>query len=244
MGLILSLFLVNGVYSQLLNGGFETGNLNNWNVISGGSCGCPYNMNMGVQNGVVYEGIYSANITNPNDPNCRCGYLEQSYDFTGAVNLDAYLRMDDWGYSCSFGESSIEILACNSTNCKSTGNICQDLLDNTVNWRKHSLSLSGIPDNSDKIRFYFKDDSSGWGADVIYLDNVTVEVIPTTTTTTTTTILEERTVGKTIGDIGEGLGGLFSGFSVPLAIFIILMALGSAIGYMFSSFGQNIGKKV
>jgi len=49
---------------------------------------------------------------------------------------------------------------------------------------------------------------------------------------------------EVLEDIGGGIGGLMSGMGTPLVIFIILMALGSAVGYIFTSFGKGVGGKV
>jgi len=62
--------------------------------------------------------------------------------------------------------------------------------------------------------------------------------------TCTNNVLRERKTERSLSDIGSGLGNLFSGFGVPLMIFILLMALASALGYVFANFGQSVGSKV
>jgi hypothetical protein len=62
--------------------------------------------------------------------------------------------------------------------------------------------------------------------------------------TCTNNVLRERKTERSLSDIGSGVGNLFSGFGVPLMIFILLMALGTALGYVFSNFGQSVGSKV
>jgi hypothetical protein len=46
-----------------------------------------------------------------------------------------------------------------------------------------------------------------------------------------------------LGDIGTGTGNMFSAMGTPMMIFIILIALGSAIGYILSSFGKGLEKE-
>jgi hypothetical protein len=46
-------------------------------------------------------------------------------------------------------------------------------------------------------------------------------------------------VTSTLTDIGDGVGALFTGIGAPLVIFIILLAVGSMIGYIL----MNVFKK-
>lgn len=52
------------------------------------------------------------------------------------------------------------------------------------------------------------------------------------------------TVEDTLTDIGAGLGSLFTEMGSPLAIFIILLAVGTGIGYILSSVGRRVGAKI
>jgi hypothetical protein len=60
----------------------------------------------------------------------------------------------------------------------------------------------------------------------------------------TNNVLRDKPTERSLSHIGSGMGNLFTGFGVPLMIFILLMALGSAIGYMMSSLGTSVGSKV
>jgi len=51
------------------------------------------------------------------------------------------------------------------------------------------------------------------------------------------------TLNDTLADIGAGLGGLFTGMGAPLAVFIILLAVGTGIGYILTSIGRRVGAK-
>lgn len=51
------------------------------------------------------------------------------------------------------------------------------------------------------------------------------------------------TLNETLADIGAGLGGLFTGMGAPLAVFIILLAVGTGVGYILSSVGRRVGHK-
>ena len=75
------------------------------------------------------------------------------------------------------------------------------------------------------------------GSDVIELYGD----VPATTTTTTTTI---SGVTQTLGDIGTGVGGLLDGIGAPLAVFVILISVASAVGFILGSIGKGVGKKV
>ncbi len=48
----------------------------------------------------------------------------------------------------------------------------------------------------------------------------------------------------TLSDIGAGIGSLFTGMGAPLAIFIILLAVGTGIGYILASIGRRVGAKI
>ncbi len=52
------------------------------------------------------------------------------------------------------------------------------------------------------------------------------------------------TLNETLADIGAGIGGLFTGMGAPLAIFIILLAVGTGIGYILASIGRRVGAKI
>jgi len=45
----------------------------------------------------------------------------------------------------------------------------------------------------------------------------------------------------TLGDIGDGIGSLFLGMSPALAIFLILVAIGSMVGYILASIARRTG---
>jgi hypothetical protein len=51
-------------------------------------------------------------------------------------------------------------------------------------------------------------------------------------------------ISATLGDIGTGVGALFDGMGAPLAVFIILLAVGTGIGYILASIGRRVGAKV
>lgn len=48
-------------------------------------------------------------------------------------------------------------------------------------------------------------------------------------------------LARTLAEIGSGTGSIFSSMGTPLLVFIILMSLGTAIGYLFEVISQNIG---
>jgi len=48
----------------------------------------------------------------------------------------------------------------------------------------------------------------------------------------------------TLTDIGQGIGSLFTGMGAPLAVFIVLLAVGTGIGYILTSIGRRVGAKV
>jgi hypothetical protein len=52
------------------------------------------------------------------------------------------------------------------------------------------------------------------------------------------------TLNDTLADIGGGIGQLFTGMGAPLAIFIILLAVGTGIGYILASIGRRVGAKI
>ena len=52
------------------------------------------------------------------------------------------------------------------------------------------------------------------------------------------------TLNDTLGDIGNGLGALFAGMGAPLAVFIILLAVGSGVGYILNSVGKRVSEKM
>ena len=43
----------------------------------------------------------------------------------------------------------------------------------------------------------------------------------------------------TLQDIGDGIGQMFLGMGAPLAIFLILLALGSMVGYILTAVGKK-----
>ena len=51
-------------------------------------------------------------------------------------------------------------------------------------------------------------------------------------------------ISTTLGDIGSGLGALFDGMGPSLAVFIILLAVGTGVGYILASVGRRVGAKV
>jgi len=51
-------------------------------------------------------------------------------------------------------------------------------------------------------------------------------------------------VGQTLSDIGSGIGSLFTGMGAPLVIFILLLAVGSAVGLVLAIIGRRVGAKV
>jgi len=51
-------------------------------------------------------------------------------------------------------------------------------------------------------------------------------------------------LNDTLSDVGQGVGNLLLNMSSPIAIFIILIALGSMVGYMIASIGKRIGGKI
>lgn len=51
-------------------------------------------------------------------------------------------------------------------------------------------------------------------------------------------------LNETLSDIGAGIGGLFTGMGAPLAIFIILLAVGTGIGFILASIGKRVGAKI
>jgi hypothetical protein len=52
------------------------------------------------------------------------------------------------------------------------------------------------------------------------------------------------TLNDTLFDIGAGLGSLFTGMGAPLAVFIILLAIGTGVGYILASIGRRVGAKI
>lgn len=52
------------------------------------------------------------------------------------------------------------------------------------------------------------------------------------------------TMEATLTDIGAGIGSLFTGMGAPLAVFVILLAVGTGVGYILSSIGRRVGSKV
>jgi hypothetical protein len=51
-------------------------------------------------------------------------------------------------------------------------------------------------------------------------------------------------VNETLSDVGQGVGNLLLNMASPLAIFIILLAIGSMVGFFIASIGKGIGGKV
>lgn len=51
-------------------------------------------------------------------------------------------------------------------------------------------------------------------------------------------------IETTLTEIGNGIGDLFTGMGAPLAIFIILLALGTSVGFILSSIGRRVGGSV
>lgn len=52
------------------------------------------------------------------------------------------------------------------------------------------------------------------------------------------------TLNDSLSDIGAGLGALFTEMGSPLAVFIILLAVGTGVGYILSSVGRRVGAKI
>jgi hypothetical protein len=52
------------------------------------------------------------------------------------------------------------------------------------------------------------------------------------------------TLNDTLSDIGSGIGSLFTGMGAPLAIFVILLAVGTGIGFILASIGKRVGAKI
>jgi len=50
--------------------------------------------------------------------------------------------------------------------------------------------------------------------------------------------------GKTLTDIGAGLGSLFTGMGIPVALFIILLSVGTAIGLFLANIGRRVGAQI
>lgn len=71
----------------------------------------------------------------------------------------------------------------------------------------------------------------------VIADNTTasVEIVPAPTTPAIT---------ATLSEIGSGIGLLFSGLGAPLAIIIILLAVGAMIGYILNSISKRVGAKI
>ncbi len=58
-------------------------------------------------------------------------------------------------------------------------------------------------------------------------------------------VIEECTgTCETLTDIGEGIGSLFEGVSLPLVLFIVLLSIPSMVGYILASLGRRIGGKI
>jgi len=57
-------------------------------------------------------------------------------------------------------------------------------------------------------------------------------------------VLRDKPTERTLSDIGEGTGNLFTGMATPLMVFILLMALGTGLGYIMNSLGQSVSAKV
>jgi hypothetical protein len=51
-------------------------------------------------------------------------------------------------------------------------------------------------------------------------------------------------LNDTLSDIGVGIGALFTGMGSPLAVFIILLAVGTGVGYILASIGRRVGAKI
>jgi hypothetical protein len=51
-------------------------------------------------------------------------------------------------------------------------------------------------------------------------------------------------LATTLEDIGNGIGSLFTGMGSPLAVFIILLAVGTGVGYILASVGRRVGAKI
>jgi hypothetical protein len=78
------------------------------------------------------------------------------------------------------------------------------------------------------------------------LPETTTTTLPETTTTipVTTTTLPEGLITKTLREIGEGTGSLFEGMGAPLTVFLILLSLGVAVGYILTGIGKGVGGKI
>jgi len=57
-------------------------------------------------------------------------------------------------------------------------------------------------------------------------------------------VLRERKSERTLTEIGQGTGSIFSGIGTPLLVFIVLLALGGAVGYILMAVGKGTGAKV
>jgi hypothetical protein len=51
-------------------------------------------------------------------------------------------------------------------------------------------------------------------------------------------------VTETLSDVGQGVGNMLLGFAAPMAVLLILLALGSALGYLFASLSKSVGGNV
>jgi hypothetical protein len=56
--------------------------------------------------------------------------------------------------------------------------------------------------------------------------------------------LRDKATERSLSEIGGGVGGLFTGMAGPIVVFIILLALGAAMGYLFSAISKQVGGKV
>ncbi len=51
-------------------------------------------------------------------------------------------------------------------------------------------------------------------------------------------------ISSTLGDIGSGLGALFDGMGPSLAVFMILLSVGTGVGFILASIGRRVSAKL
>jgi hypothetical protein len=136
-----------------------------------------------------------------------------------------------------------------------------------INALQYNQTPSGITYHTPQMITAQKSGYSANSTNTSLISNTNLELIlnipittSTTTTTTTTTIPITTTIplpptttistsiptglNYTLTDIGQGVGNLLLGISPPLAIFIILLAVGSMVGFILSSLGKKSGEEI